>query len=112
MIGLAVALGVASAAVFGALVLMTDRKRGALVAQVGSVLAAAAIFAALAFGAGTGWARPVSAFGTALFSATLAGMGYHLYLGRFQEVRRARGVFALVFLGIAGVFGLLYLSLI
>ena len=112
MIGLAMGLAIASALVFGALALMSDRKRGALIAQLGSVVAAAAIFVAIGLGDGTGWARTVSAFGTALFAATLAGMGYHLYLGRFDDVWRARGVFTLVFLAMAAAFGLVYLSLI
>ena len=110
MIQDAALIAVLSTLVFGALVLMSDRKLGALIAQLGTALAAALLFAALVFEDEFLQTALLSAVGTALLAATAAGMFYHLYLGRFTSVWPARGVFTLVFLGIAGVLGILYLS--
>jgi hypothetical protein len=35
----------------------------------------------------------IAAFGVRLMAAAVAGMLYHLYLGRFEQVWTARGVF-------------------
>lgn len=114
MIVTAVLAALASALVFTGLVLMSDRPRGAMIAQGGSLLAALLLAAAQVVGARSdapdGLAERGSAVAVALLAATLSGMFYHLYLGRFDDVWRARFVFALVFLGIAAVLGLLFLS--
>ncbi len=110
MIQEAALISVLSALVFCALVLMSDRKRGALIAQIGTALAAALIFAALVYEERLADAALVSAIGTGLLAATAAGMFYHLYLGRFTSVWPARGVFTLVYFAIAGLLGLIYLS--
>ena len=111
MIGTAALAAFLSALVFTGLVTIQDRPRGAFIAQMGSVGAAALIFVALVFTTGTAAVR-LSAMGTALLAATVGGMFYHLYLGRFDDVWRARVVFALVYLGIAAVLGTLYLALL
>lgn len=114
MLPLAASVALASVAVFGGLVLMSDRRRGALLAQGWLVLAAAGVFVAiLAEGPVAGLAPPaLAAFAVALIPASLSGMLYHLYLGRFERVWPARGVFALVFLGLTALFGFVFLSLI
>lgn len=116
MIGTAAVIALLSTLVFAGLVFVQDRPRGALIAQIGSVAAAALIFVALVFDAllyGIGLsALQVSALGLALLAATVGGMFYHLYLGRFDDVWRARFVFALVYLGVAAVLGTLYLALL
>ena len=116
MIGTAAAVAVISALVFSGLVFIQDRPRGAMIAQGGSVLAAALIFVAVAFDAGlAAWGLTplqLSALGVALLAATIGGMFYHLYLGRFDDIWRARFVFALVYLGAAAVLGTLYLALL
>lgn len=116
MIGTATIVALLSALTFTGLVFIQDRPRGALIAQIGSVVAAGVIFAALLFdnglyGIGLS-ALQVSALGTSLLAATVGGMFYHLYLGRFDDVWRARLVFALVYLGVAAVLGTLYLALL
>ena len=114
MLPLAAVIAVASGAVFGALALMSDRRRGAFLAQIGLGLAAALIFVAIvADGPIAGIApRGVAAVAVSLISATGAGMLYHLYLGRFERVWAARGVFTAVFLALSALFGLVFLSLI
>ena len=114
MLALALAIALVSAAVFGALALMSDRKRGALYAQAGLFVAAAALFVAiLAEGPVAGLSpRALAGIATGVISATVAGMLYHLYLGRFAEVWTARRVFLAVYLGVSAVFGLVFLSLI
>ncbi|RMA43966.1 hypothetical protein [Rhodophyticola porphyridii] len=115
MMGLdAAPIAILSAAVFCGLVFIRDRPFGALIAQIGSAVAAALVFASLIvdapmLGRDPAW---VSALGVALLAATVAGMGYHLYLGRFTSVWAARGVFAALFLVSAAVLGLVILSFI
>lgn len=104
----------ASSAVFAGLALMSDRKRGAVIAQGILAVAGALLFLAILrdtplFGLGP---TPIAAFATGLFTAAGAGMLYHLYLGRFTQVWPARAVFTLVYLGLSVVFGLLFVSLI
>lgn len=101
-------------ALFCALALMSDRKRGAFLAQIALVVAAAIVFVAiLATGPVAGLApQRLAGFGVGLMAAAVAGMLYHLYLGRFERVWTARGVFTLVYLVTAGLFGLVFLSLI
>jgi hypothetical protein len=110
------ALGVAlpAAALFGGLVLMRDRKRGAVVAQGALVAAVALIFLSILMEDGVAGiaSYDLAAIGIALVSAAVAGMLYHLYLGRFDRVWAARGVFTAVFLGLSAVFSLVILSLI
>ena len=105
--GLAGLIALASAAVFGALVLMHDRKRGAFLAQVGLAIAGAL---ALAAGVMDGPARALAALAVGFMSAAVAGMLYHLYLGRFDRVWAARGVFLAAYLAISAVFGIVFLS--
>ncbi len=116
MTGPAAILALLSTAVFGGLVLMSDRPRGAFIAQITSALAAAVVFVSLVAGewlSGLGLTPSLaSALGIALLSASFAGMLYHLYLGRFTSVWRARGIFTIVFLVIAALFGTIYLALI
>ena len=116
MIATAATIALISTLVFTGLVLVRDRPRGALIAQIGSAGAAALLLAALVFDtalSGIGLsALQVSALGLALLAATVGGMFYHLYLGRFDDVWRARVVFALVYLGVAAVLGTLYLALL
>ncbi len=103
-----------SAALFCALALMSDRPRGAFLAQIALGLAAALVFVAiLARGPVVGLEpQRLAAFAVGLMAAAVAGMLYHLYLGRFERVWAARGVFTLVYLVTAGLFGLVFLSLI
>jgi Flp pilus assembly protein TadB len=54
----------------------------------------------------------IAAFGVGLMAAAVSGMLYHLYLGRFEQVWTARGVFLLVYLVVSALFGLVFLSLI
>ncbi len=103
-----------SAFAFCAVVLMQDRPRGALIAQIGTFIAAAILLGSMSL-AGPLWGiEPlmISAFGISFFSASLAGMFYHLYLGRFDLVWKARGLFSLIYLGFSAVLGIVMLSLI
>jgi hypothetical protein len=102
-----------SAALFCGLALMSDRKMGAVLAQAALVLAVAAMFVAIVVGGPVVGlsAERQAAIATGLISAAVAGMLYHLYLGRFGRVWAARGVFTAVYLGLAALFGLVFLSL-
>ena len=102
-----------SAALFCGLALMSDRPRGAFLAQVALALGVAAVFVAIVAGP-VGGVPPqrIAAFAVAVMAAAVAGMLYHLYLGRFDSVWTARGVFTLVYLVTAGLFGVVFLSLI
>jgi hypothetical protein len=106
----ALSIALPSAAVFGGLVLMADRKRGAALAQALLVLAVVVIFVAIvADGPVAGLSAPwLAAIATGLIAAAVAGMLYHLYLGRFARVWAARGVFTAVYLGLAALFGLIF----
>ena len=105
-------IAVVSSLTFVGVVLVPDRRQGALIAQLGTAVSAALLFAALVFEDEFPQTELLSTIGTALLAATVAGMFYHLYLGRFDSIWRARSVFTLVFLGFAGFLGLLYLSFI
>lgn len=113
---LAQALPVAlvSAALFGGLALMSDRPRGALIAQIALVVAAALVFAAILLPGPVAGLPPraLAAFGVGVMAAAVAGMLYHLYLGRFESVWKARGVFTVVYLATSALFGFVFLSLI
>ena len=103
-----------AAALFGGLVLMRDRKLGALLAQGALVVAVVLIFVAIlsddgALGLSV---AALAGVGIALVPAAVAGMLYHLYLGRFTRVWAARAVFTALFLGVSSVFSLVLLSLI
>ena len=109
----ALSVALPSAMLFCGLALMSDRKRGAALAQVALVLAVVAMFVAItATGALAGLApERIAAIATGLIAAAVAGMLYHLYLGRFERVWAARAVFSAVYLGLAGLFGFVFLSL-
>lgn len=114
MMSQAALIALPSAALFGALVLMSDRKRGAFLAQIGLFIAGALVFLVIVVDgpvAGIA-ARRVAALAAGLISAAVAGMLYHLYLGRFDSVWAARGIFSAVYLALCGLFGLVLLSLI
>lgn len=103
MISTAIVAG--SLACYAGLVLVSDRKKGVSISQVGTVIGAILLFVSLpnaettiAFSFSI---DPILAMGIGLFSATAAAMGYHLYLGRFTSIRVARGVFLIVGIGIA-----------
>lgn len=106
-------VAIPSAALFCGLVVMSDRKRGAALAQGALVLAVVAMFVAITASGPLAGLEPIriAAIATGLIAAAVAGMLYHLYLGRFSNVWAARGVFTLVYLVTAGLFGLVLLSL-
>ena len=114
MIADAVLSALPAAALFGALVLMHDRKLGAHLAQGALVVAVALIFVAILSDGGALGLSPagLAGLGIALVSAAVAGMLYHLYLGRFTRVWAARGVFTALFMGVSALFSLVLLSLI
>jgi len=114
MIAQAFPVALLSAAVFCALALMSNRPRGAFLAQCGLALAVALIFIAIVVDGPVLGMSPtgLSALAVGVVAACVAGMLYHLYLGRFTNVWAARGVFTLVYLFCAGLFGLVFLSLI
>ncbi len=107
-------VAVVSAALFGGLALMSNRPRGALIAQGILVVAAILVFIAILVpGPIAGiTSRGLAAFGVGVISASVAGMLYHLYLGRFDNVWKARGVFTVVFLITSALFGFVFVSLI
>ena len=112
MPALATPVAIASAVLFAALALMSDRKRGAAVAQGAFVLACILVFVAIVVQAPVAGipSADLAAFGIGLIAASVAGMLYHLYLGRFDSVWVARAVFTLVYLVLALVLGLVLLS--
>lgn len=103
-----------STAVFVPLVLMSDRPRGAFIAQMIMALAGAVLFVAIIRAEPTlGMApRTLAGMAVAALAAALSGMFYHLYLGRFDRVWAARRVFTALLLGACLVLGLLFLPLI
>lgn len=103
-----------SAFAFCAVVLMQDRPRGALVAQIGTFIAAVVLLGSMSLDGPLWGIEPptISAFGISFFAASLAGMFYHLYLGRFTSAWTARGLFSLIYLGFSAVLGIVLLSLI
>ncbi|RDC75278.1 hypothetical protein DLJ49_00545 [Rhodovulum sp. 12E13] len=114
MVPQAALIALASAALFGALALMSDRKRGAFLAQIALFVAGALLFVAIVVPGPVFGIAPagLAAFAVGLISAAGAGMLYHLYLGRFERVWAARGVFTAVYLGLSALFGLVFLSLL
>jgi hypothetical protein len=114
MVPQAALIAVASAALFGALALMSDRKRGAFLAQIALFVAGALLFVAIVVPWPVAGVAPagLAAVAVGLISAAGAGMLYHLYLGRFERVWAARGVFTAVYLGLSALFGLVFLSLL
>jgi hypothetical protein len=114
MLAQALPVALLSAAVFGGLSLMSDRPRGASIAQAILVIGAVIVFVAIAVPDGIAGLPPerVAAYGVGLMAAAVAGMLYHLYLGRFEQVWTARGVFLLVYLVVSALFGMIFLSLI
>lgn len=110
----ALPVALVSAALFGGVALMSDRPRGALIAQGALFVAAALVFVAIVVRGPVAGIAPeaLAAFGVGVMAAAVAGMLYHLYLGRFESVWKARGVFTLVYLVTSALFGLVFLSLI
>ncbi|MFY9212726.1 MAG: hypothetical protein WAO69_16550 [Aestuariivita sp.] len=110
----ALPVAVISASVFGGLALMSDRPRGALIAQCIMALAGGLVFLAILRDAPLFGITPLSlaAIATGLISASIAGMFYHLYLGRFERVWAARGVFTILYLVLSALLGVLFLALL
>jgi hypothetical protein len=110
----AIPVALLSAALFGGLALMSDRPRGALIAQAALFVAAALVFVAILVEGPVAGLAPqrIAALGVGLMAAAVSGMLYHLYLGRFESVWAARGVFTLVYLAASALFGFVFLSLI
>jgi ferredoxin len=74
--------------------LMSDRPRGAFIAQCILVVGAVLVFIAIVVSDGIGGLPPdrIAAFGVGLMAAAVSGMLYHLYLGRFEQVWTARSI--------------------
>lgn len=102
-----------SAALFSALALMSDRPRGALIAQIALFLAGGLLlFASVRESAFVGISpRMMAALATGVIAAALSGMFYHLYIGRFERVWAARAVFTAIYLAASGVLSLVFLAL-
>ena len=113
MVGETLSIALPSAGLFCAFALMSDRKSGACLAQAALVAAVVVMFVAILVEGPIAGLSPlrVAAIATGLIAAAVAGMLYHLYLGRFTRVWAARGVFTVVYLGLAALFGLVFLSL-
>lgn len=103
-----------STAVFVPLVLMSDRPKGAFIAQILMALAGVFLFVAIVRDTPfLGISLPLLAgMATASLCAALSGMFYHLYLGRFDRVWAARATFTALFLAACLVLGLLFLALL
>ena len=103
---------VVSVALMVGLMALSDRKRGTVLGQVVLLAGGAVFFLSIAAGevAGIG-PRALAILAVGLLAAGAGGMLYHLYVGRFTDLRLARGVFAAVYLGLAAAFGLLFLVL-
>ena len=114
MVGETLSIALPSAALFCAFALMSDRKRGAFLAQAALVVSVVVMFVAILVEGPIAGLSPlrVAAIATGLIAAAVAGMLYHLYLGRFTRVWAARAVFTALFLGVSSVFSLVLLSLI
>lgn len=110
----ALPIALVSAVLFGGLALMSNRPRGALIAQGILAVAAVLVFIAILVPGPIAGITPrgLAAFGVGVISASVAGMLYHLYLGRFDNVWKARGVFTGVYLITSAIFGLVFMSLI
>ncbi|MEQ8368881.1 MAG: hypothetical protein RIB61_19460 [Roseicyclus sp.] len=93
---------------------MTDRPRGAFLAQCALVVGAALVFVSIAMDGPLFGIDPpaLSAFAVGIMASSSASMLYHLYLGRFTRVWAARAVFTVVFLVFTALFGFVILSLI
>ncbi len=109
----ALSVALPSSTLFCGLALMPDRRRGTALAQGALVAAAAGMFVAITASGTVAGLPPIriAAIATGLIAAATAGMLYHLYLGRFDRVWVARGIFAAVYLGLAALFALVFLSL-
>ena len=103
----------ASTVVFCGLALMSDRPRGAFWAQNIMALAGIVLFVAIARDGPLWGASPqaIARVAIGVLAAAIAGMLYHLYLGRFDRVWAARQVFTLLFLALCLILGLTFLSL-
>jgi hypothetical protein len=113
MLSQALPVALLSAAVFGGLSLMSDRPRGRSSRRHPRGGGGARLHRDRGSGRHRGpAARTHRGFGVGLMAAAVAGMLYHLYLGRFDQVWTARGVFLLVYLVVSAAFGLIFLSLI
>ena len=114
MLTQALLIALPSTAVFGGLSLMSDRPRGALLAQTGLALMAPLVFLAIVLNGPILGMSPfaIAAFAFGVMAACVAGMLYHLYLGRFTEAWAARGVFSLVYLMMTALFGFVFLALL
>lgn len=105
---------VASLGGYAALVMIPNRGTGALAAQVLSaggalvLLVVASDFGPSHLGTAD---RPLLPWGIGLVSAALAGLGYHLYMGRFTRKWAAWGAFLLVALGLAAALSGVFLAL-
>ncbi len=114
MIATVLPTAIVSALVFGGLCLMSDRPGGALIAQIGTAIAAVIVLGSLNLTEPVWGMTPlaITGFGIGLFAAALAGMFYHLYLGRFTSVWNARGLFSGIYLLFSAVLGIVLLPLI
>jgi hypothetical protein len=96
---------------FAGVVMMSDRPRGANVAQAVLLAGGALAFAAIVVGPLAGLtSRQLVGMASGLLAAGAAGMLYHFYLGRFEQVRNARAALSAVFLGFWLLFSLIFLS--
>ena len=86
--------------VFAGLVLITDRRRGGLIGQLGTGIGAIILFVAYAMEQRSdltpAYIPGLMAGGVGVMSAATGGMEYHLFLGRFTSIWAARGVFLCV----------------
>ncbi len=103
-----------SAAVFAGFLMMSDRKRGTVLGQGVLVAGAVVFFAAIVAGGPLAGLSPraLAIFAVGLLAAGSGGMLYHLYLGRFEEVMTARAVFVAVYLALAALYAVIFLSLV
>ena len=105
---------VLSIAVFTGFLMMSDRKRGTVLGQGVLVAGAVVFFAAIVAGGPLAGISPraLAILAVGLLAAGSGGMLYHLYLGRFEEVMTARAVFVGVYLALAALYALVFLSLV
>ena len=107
--GILVAL--VATAVFGSIVMLSDRRLGANIALGFLCLGGALAFVAIRTQP-VAWMGPreLAALATGLIAAAVSAALYHFYLGRFTDVWVARGSFAAVTFGFWLVFGLIFMS--
>lgn len=106
---LSVLAGLVSVALFAGLMAVGDRKRGTVLGQAVLVAGGVVFFAAIAGVGADGFGLAPRLLAVGLLAAGAGGMLYHLYVGRFDDLRLARAVFVAVYLGLAAVFGLIFL---